>query len=134
MVLVVRAGSTAACNTSARDFMFVKCVYQYQLRPYTRPAQRGNIRMKDHNTQHTPLGVSSGRAERMQERRWHACIDMRSTAAVATKEAEPRSQSWPSRLPVGASLLVDLLLELVGEGFVMQLAQLVYVVPSRVEK
>jgi hypothetical protein len=59
---------------------------------------------------------------------------MRSTAAVATKEAEPRSQSWPSRLPVGASLLVDLLLELVGEGFVMQLAQLVYVVPSRVEK
>ena len=40
-----------------------------------------------------------------------------------------RSSGHDARAESGASLLVDLLLELVGEGFVMQLAQLVYVVP-----
>ena len=40
-----------------------------------------------------------------------------------------RGSGHDARAQSGASLLVDLLLELVGEGFVMQLAQLVYVVP-----
>ena len=44
-----------------------------------------------------------------------------------------RGSGHDARAQSGASLLVDLLLELVGEGFVMQLAQLVYVVPSRVD-